>query len=223
MNATQGNKDGPDWKDPGRWHSHLVSIKVNNKQSHFWGQLDPKFLFVLERICLLEGIACIQERFQSENTDATIWVTKKCLSHWDVLEESSHTAPSPLPILSLYFPLSLLFTHRSSTVRLCNGFYWYAVQGPLWVSSLGSQTKHWRWCYLNAARRLSACIGPGWPSGRFVDACPCQALIAFPLWTSAVCGKAVGIVCGCILIRHLLSSSHACMAEQTTGSAHHLY
>ena len=81
-------------------------------------------------------------------------------------------------------------------------------RGPWWGPSLSSWTKQRRWCYLNAARRLSACIGPNWPSGRLADACRCQAPSAFPPWTSAVCGKAVEFACGCILILHLFGSSH---------------
>lgn len=115
--------------------------------------------------------------------------------------------PRPLP--SLFISLCSSFAHSSSTVRLCTESLSYAVQGPRWGPSLGSPTKQRRWCYQSAARSLSARIGPGWPSGRLADACRCQAPSAFPLWTSAACGKAVEFVCGCILILHLSGSSHA--------------
>lgn len=152
---------------------------------------------------------CVQGCF-NQKTWRQQWGLQKCPSHWDVLEWSLQTAPSPsFPLYLFIFTLSLSFTHSGFTVKLCNESLLYAAQGPAWVPSLGSQTKQWRWCYLNAARSLSAWIGPGWPSGRLVDACPCQAPIGFPPWTSAVCGKAVEFVCGCILILHLFSSSHA--------------
>lgn len=121
--------------------------------------------------------------------------------------------PSSPFSLSLYLFMSLCLspslTHRRATVQLCTESFSYAVQGPQWGPSLGSRTKQRRWRYQNAARRLSARIGPGWASGRLADACRCQAPSTFPPWTSAVCGKAVEFVWGCILILHLLGSSHA--------------
>lgn len=109
----------------------------------------------------------------------------------------------------LFMFLCLSLTHRGSTVPLCTKSLSYAVRGPQRGPSLLSWAKQRRWRYQNAARRLSACIGPGWPSGRLADACWCQAPSVLPLWTSAVFGKAVEFVCGCILILHLVGSSHA--------------
>lgn len=146
--------------------------------------------------------------------DVSITGNKKCPSHWDVLELSLHTIPSPsfLSVFISLFMFSCLspsLTHSRSTVQLWLESLSYAVQGPQWGSSLGSWTKQRRWCYQNAARRLSARIGPGWPRGQMADACWCQAPSASPPWTSAECGKAVEFVCGCILILHLFGSSHA--------------
>lgn len=149
--------------------------------------------------------------FQSEKHGGSVGATKMSLRLYLMYLSWACTQCPPHFSLTLSFcvPLSLSFTHSGSNVLLCNESLSYAVQGPPWVPSLGSQTKQRRWCYLNAARRLSACIGPGWPSGLLADACWCQAPSAFSLWTSAVCGKAVEFVCGCILILHLFSSSHA--------------
>lgn len=112
--------------------------------------------------------------------------------------------------LFMFLCLSLSLTHSSSTVQLRTESLSYAAQGPRWGPSLGSRTKQRRWCYQNAARRLSARIGPGWPSGRLADVCRCQAPSAFP--SADICcvyGKAAEFVCGCILILHLFGSSHA--------------
>lgn len=116
--------------------------------------------------------------------------------------------------ISLCSSVSLpLWAHRSATVLLCAQSLSYAAQGPPWGPSLGSPTKQRRWRYQNVARRLSARIGPGWPSGLLVDACPCQAPSAFPAWTSAVCGKS----CGVCLRLHLNPPSPRlgpCLAER---------
>jgi len=52
----KATKRGTEWKVPGRWHSRLVSIKENNKQSPFWRQLGPMCLFILRQICMFEGM-----------------------------------------------------------------------------------------------------------------------------------------------------------------------
>lgn len=118
-------------------------------------------------------------------------------------------AHNALPLFSLFIPLysSVSLTHI--VAPLCSFALSPFRMRPWWGPSLGSRAKQRRWCYLNAARRLSARIGPGWPSGRLADARPCQAPSACPPRTSAVCGKAVEFVCGCILILHLFGSSHA--------------
>lgn len=116
--------------------------------------------------------------------------------------------------ISLFTPLSLSFTHCGSTVKLCNESLSYAAQGPMWVPSLGSQTKQWRWCYLRAARRLSACIGPGRPSGQNGGWMSVPGPYCLPYHGHLLrVEKAVGFVCGCILILHLFSCSHACLNE----------
>lgn len=122
-NAIQGNKARAEWKDPGRWHSHLASIKEHNKQSRFWTQLGPVCLFILKQICMLEGM--------QGSIDVSIRVTwrehelQKRPSHWDVLELS----PPISLCLSLYVPLSL-----SHIVALLCSFasrpFSYAAQGP---------------------------------------------------------------------------------------------
>lgn len=156
----------------------------------------------------------ISKKTWRENRKEEKWpLTLRCT--W--VEPAHNALPRPSLSLSLNVPLS--HTHSSSTVQLCIESLSYAVQRLWWGPSLGSRTKQRRWCYLNAARRLSARIGPGWASGRLANACRCQAPSAFPPWTSAACGKAVESVCGCILILHLFSSSHAWPSKQVAQLA----
>ena len=132
--------------------------------------------------------------------------------------------------LSLFLSLSLFISLCSSVslrlshivAPLCSfapSPFSYAARGPRWGPSLGSRTKQRRWCYQSAARRLSARIGPGWPSGRLADVCRCQAPSAFPLGGHLL---RVWKSCGVCLWLHLNPPSlrlQPCLAEQTGSSA----
>lgn len=200
----KATKRGIEWKDPGRWHSRSASIKENNKQRRSWRQLSPKFVFILRQICMFEVNAPAKDVSIRKT-----WMENNNFPHIEMYLSWSHNTMPSLPSLFISLCPSPSLTHSGSTVQLCTESLQYAVQGPRWGPSLGSRTKQRRWCYQSAARRLSARIGPGWPSGRLADACPCRAPSASPPWTSAACGKAVQFVCGCILILHLFGCSHA--------------
>lgn len=202
-------------KMPGRWHSSLASIK--REQGPFWRRLALMCLFTLKQLCVFEGThaakdVSIRKSWREHRGNKHVPHIEMNLSWARTQLPPSPTPLSHLSFLSLYAPLSLsplshieapLCSFAPSPLRMrCRG----PRRGPF---PLGSRAKQRRWCYQNAARRLSACIGPGWASGRLADACPCQAPSAFPPWTSAVCGNAVQFVCGCILILHLFGCSRA--------------
>lgn len=107
---------------------------------------------------------------------------RKHPSHWDVLELSLHTVS-----LYLFICFYLFGSHSSSTLKLCSQSLSNAAQGTCGFLPLALKLNRGDVCYLNAARSLSAHIGPGWPSGQLVHVCRCQTPIAFPQWTSAVC------------------------------------
>lgn len=90
-------------------------------------------------------------------------------------------------------------------------------RGPSEALSLGTPHKQRGWRYQNAARRLSARIGPGRPSGQLAGGCvPVPGSHAALLSVDICCMWKNCVEFVCILILHLCSLS---LAERTGSSA----
>lgn len=80
------------------------------------------------------------------------------------------SSPFSLIISLMRLCLPPALTHRGTTVKLGVHFEWY-TGAPVRHLSLGTPTKQRGWRYQNAARMLSARIGPGRPSGQLAGGC----------------------------------------------------
>lgn len=171
--ATQSNKDGPDWKDPGRWQSRLASIEENKQRPPFWeDQPDRGFLFI--------GTACIQGCFCQKTRKQQYRVMKISLTLRCTWEELAH---SSLPLFSLH-----LFIYPSISLSHIVAPLWSFAMSPFRMQRRGPCEFRPLALKLNSEDGViwelpGGCqLALGWADqvAGMVDACPCQAPTAFP-------------------------------------------
>lgn len=211
-NAIQGNKARAEWKDPGRWHSRLASIKENKKQSRFWRQLGQICLFTLKLICMFEGMHAAKDVSIRKT-----WRVTTNAPHIEMYLSWACTQCLP-PHLSLYLFMFLCFspplTHSGSTVKVpfvCSAGA--PVRAFSWLSSWTEKMVLSECC--QEVVSLYWAVLTEWPVGECVSMPGSQRVPSVDIccvWKS----------CGVCLWLHLNPPSlrlQPCLAEQTSSSA----